>query len=91
MRTSSVVAASVALVAGANAWGNVTYTTEVVTAYTTFCPSAAEIIHGTKTYTVTEVSISTPIARTIACAEFGDTISMGPTVANPPFLRQPPW
>lgn len=59
MRTSSVVAASAALVAGANAWGNVTYTTEVVTAYTTFCPSSTELVHGTKTYTVTEVNIST--------------------------------
>lgn len=56
MRTSSVVAASTALVAGANAWaGNVTYTTEVLTAYTTYCPSSTEIVHGTKTYTVTEV------------------------------------
>jgi hypothetical protein len=33
---------------------NVTYTTEVVTAYTTYCPSATEIVHGSSTYTVTE-------------------------------------
>ena len=57
MRSSSVVAASAALVAGANAWAsNVTYTTEVLTAYTTYCPSSTQIVHGTKTYTVTEVS-----------------------------------
>lgn len=57
MRSSSVIAASAALVAGANAWaGNVTYTTEVLTAYTTYCPSSTELVHGTKTYTVTEVS-----------------------------------
>ena len=57
MRTSSVVAASAALVAGANAWGNVTYTTEVVTAYTTYCPKPTQVVHGAKTYTVTKVSI----------------------------------
>lgn len=61
MRASSIVAASVALVAGANAhysYDNVTYTTEVVTAYTTVCPTPTEIVHGTQTYTVTEVSNS---------------------------------
>lgn len=57
MRTSSVVAASAAFVAGVNAWAsNVTYTTEVVTAYTTYCPSSTQVVHGEKTYTVTEVS-----------------------------------
>lgn len=59
MRASSIVAASVALVAGATAhysYDNVTYTTEVVTAYTTVCPTPTEIVHGTQTYTVTEVS-----------------------------------
>lgn len=59
MRASSIVAASVALVAGANAhsYDNVTYTTEIVTAYTTVCPTPTEIVYGTQTYTVTEVSI----------------------------------
>lgn len=33
---------------------NVTYTTQVVTAYTTYCPAATKITHGTNTYTVTE-------------------------------------
>lgn len=59
MRASSIVAASVALVAGANAhysYDNVTYTTQVVTAYTVVCPTPTEIVHGTQTYTVTEVS-----------------------------------
>lgn len=56
MRYSSAIVASAALVAGASAWDNVTYTTEVVTAYTTYCPSATAITHGTHTYTVTEVS-----------------------------------
>lgn len=48
-------AAVLAAVAGAHAWSNVTYTTEVVTALTTYCPSATEITHGGTTYTVTEV------------------------------------
>jgi hypothetical protein len=34
---------------------NVTYTTEVVTAYTTYCPYATTATIGGKTYTVTEV------------------------------------
>jgi len=38
--------------------GNATvvYTTEVVTAFTTFCPAATEITYGSQTYTVTAVS-----------------------------------
>ena len=59
MRVSTAVAASAAFVAGANAWGNYTgpvYTTEVVTAFTTFCPEATKITHGGVTYAVTEVS-----------------------------------
>lgn len=57
MRCSSAIIASAALVAGANAtYDNVTYTTEIVTAYTTYCPSPTAIVHGKKTYTVTEVS-----------------------------------
>ena len=53
------VAAAIAFAAGAQAsygyGSNVTYTTEVVTAYTTYCPVATEITHGGKTYTVSEV------------------------------------
>lgn len=62
MRFSTAVAASAAFVAGANAWGNYTgpvYTTEVVTAYTTYCPEATEITHGGVTYTVTEATTLT--------------------------------
>lgn len=33
------------------------YTTDVVTAYTTYCPEATEITHGGQTYTATEVRI----------------------------------
>ncbi|XTI91966.1 hypothetical protein V2W45_761099 [Cenococcum geophilum] len=62
MRFSTAVAASAAFVAGANAWGNSTgpvYTTEVVTAYTTYCPEATEITHGGVTYTITEATTLT--------------------------------
>lgn len=48
-------AAVLAAAAGAQAWSNVTYTTEVVTALTTYCPYATSITHNGQTYTVTEV------------------------------------
>ena len=58
MRSAAVVAA---LVAGASAHyaqgnGTVSYTTEILTAYTTYCPAATSVVHNSKTYTVTEVS-----------------------------------
>lgn len=57
----SYIAAPLALAAGASAshlGGNSTieYTTEVVTAFTTYCPSATSIVHASSTYVVTEVS-----------------------------------
>ena len=45
--------ADVEVPTGAPADGPVT--TEVVTAYTTYCPEPTTITHGTETYTVTEV------------------------------------
>lgn len=49
-------AASVlAIVAGASAFQNVTYTTEVVTALTTYCPAATTLTHAGTTYTVSSV------------------------------------
>ncbi|KAL1624782.1 hypothetical protein SLS56_007582 [Neofusicoccum ribis] len=50
--------------------GNETYVTEVVTAYTTFCPVATEITHGGKTYTVT-----TPTTLTITDCPGGCTVT----------------
>ncbi|KAI9805252.1 MAG: hypothetical protein M1833_005705 [Piccolia ochrophora] len=35
------------------------YTTEVVTEYTTYCPGPTEVVHGEKTYTVTEATTLT--------------------------------
>jgi hypothetical protein len=52
-------AAVLAAAAGAHAWSNVTYTTETVTALTTYCPYATEITHGGTTYTVTEATTLT--------------------------------
>ncbi|MCJ1434756.1 hypothetical protein MMC27_004126 [Xylographa pallens] len=57
----SVIAISAALVAGTSAqWnGTTAYTTEVVTAYTTYCPAATSIVHGNQTYRVTEATTLT--------------------------------
>jgi len=60
---ASIIAAGAALISVASAHYNntmpsVVYTTEVVTAYSTYCPAATEIVHGEQTYTVTEVSNS---------------------------------
>lgn len=38
------------------------YTTEVVTAYTTYCPAATQLSYNGQTYTVTEVSIIESLA-----------------------------
>ncbi|MCJ1375542.1 hypothetical protein MMC20_006779 [Loxospora ochrophaea] len=54
----SVIAASAALVATVSAqYAN--YTTEIVTAYTTYCPESTQITHGSQTYTVTEATTLT--------------------------------
>lgn len=42
-------------------YGNVSYTTEVVTAYTTYCPEATQLTYNGQTYTITEVR--TPVTR----------------------------
>ena len=62
MRFSAVAAAALSLAAGATAhFSNESYVesyvTEVVTAYTTFCPAPTVITHNNVTYTVTEVCI----------------------------------
>ena len=55
--------AVLALAVGAMALKNetlaVTYTTQVVTALTTFCPEATEVTYGGSTYTVTEATTLT--------------------------------
>jgi len=51
----STVAAIAALAATVSAWenGTVVYTTEVFTAYTTFCPASTELTYNGVTYTAT--------------------------------------
>ncbi|KAI4167548.1 MAG: hypothetical protein LQ343_007119 [Gyalolechia ehrenbergii] len=61
---SSMITASAALVAGAaathyNGTEPIQYTTEIVTAYETYCPAATQITHGGVTYTVTEATTLT--------------------------------
>lgn len=46
---ATIVAAASVVAAGSN----VTYVTEVVDVYTTYCPEATTLTHGSKTYTVT--------------------------------------
>jgi hypothetical protein len=59
MKFSAVAVLAAAAGASAGHVSNVTYTTEVVTAYTTYCPGPTEITHGGKTYTVTKATTLT--------------------------------
>lgn len=52
----SSVAAVLVAATGALAGSNVTYTTEIVTAITTYCPEATTLTHAGTTYTISEVS-----------------------------------
>lgn len=51
----SATAVAAALVATVAAHSNVTYVTEVLTAYTTYCPEATTLTFNDVTYTITEV------------------------------------
>ena len=53
----SKLSALAAAITAVSAWSNgtVVYTTDIVTAYTTYCPMATAITLGSSTYTVTEV------------------------------------
>ncbi|KAL8947770.1 MAG: hypothetical protein Q9222_005991 [Ikaeria aurantiellina] len=103
MRTS-MITASAALVAGAAAHYNGTepvYTTEVVTAFTTFCPVSTQITHGGETYTVTSATtltitncpctvtkpvISTPV---VYCSTCPPTSAVSPIVPSSPVVSVP--
>ncbi len=52
-----IAVAALAFAATASAWSNdtIAYTTEVVTALTTYCPESTTITHNGYTYTITEV------------------------------------
>lgn len=61
MRFSIATSAALAASATANVIGTaptVSVTTEVLTAYTTYCPEPTQITHGSNVYTVTEVGLS---------------------------------
>jgi len=60
-----------------------TYTTEVVTAFTTFCPVATEITHGGMTYTATEAT-----TLTITNCPGGCTLTK-PASSAPPATETP--
>ena len=83
----AVAAAAATLVAGASAtYSNTTiYTTEVVTAYTTYCPAATSIVHGTQTYVVTEVCF---FSQVCASRTTSDGIGIGPVLTI--FTSRPP-
>jgi hypothetical protein len=49
----ALLATAVVSVSAGHGYDNVTYTTEVVTAYVTYCPAATMLTYGTNTYTVT--------------------------------------
>lgn len=87
------VFAAVALAAGVSATypaaGNVTYTTEVVTAYETYCPGPTTITYGQKTYTVSKATTLTitdcpcTISKPVYTTSKGSTTAAttGPTTA----------
>ncbi|KAL8930804.1 MAG: hypothetical protein Q9208_000345 [Pyrenodesmia sp. 3 TL-2023] len=54
---SAALVAGVAATHGSNGTAPIQYTTEILTAYTTFCPAATQITHGAETYTVTEAPV----------------------------------
>jgi hypothetical protein len=56
MKFSVAAVIGAAAVAQAGGYGNVSYTTEVVTALTTYCPYSTTLVNNGQTYTVTEVS-----------------------------------
>jgi hypothetical protein len=56
MQFSVLALAAFAASAVAQYQNGTVYTTEVVTAYVTYCPVATEITHGGVTYTATAVS-----------------------------------
>ncbi|KAL2055401.1 hypothetical protein ABVK25_004209 [Lepraria finkii] len=97
----SYIAAPLALAAGANAWGNgtVVYTTEVVTAFTTFCPSATSFTHGTSTYVVTEATtltitncpctVTKPVSTSPAIAPTAAPVVSITPVASSPVATSP--
>jgi len=86
-------AAVLALAAGANAFKNVTYTTEVVTAITTYCPEPTTVEYGGTTYTITKATtltitdcpctIKKPVTTISAPAYTNSTVVVVPVPTTP--------
>jgi len=97
MRFSAAVAVS-ALAAGVSATYNYTtpsypsYTTEVVTEYTTYCPGATEITYGGQTYTATsETTLTiTNCPCTITYPVTSSVVTSCPTTSVPHTTYAPP-
>lgn len=91
--------AVLALAAGANAFKNVTYTTEVVTAITTYCPEPTTVEYGGTTYTITEATTLTitdcpctvkkPVTTISAPVYHNSTVAPGPTTTPVGTIGQP--
>lgn len=94
--TAAVVLAAVGVSAVYVPPSNVTVVTEVVDTYTTYCPFATQITHGSKTYTVTEpttltitdcpCTITRPVTTvsSVVCNTCGAAAPTGaPTGGNP--------
>lgn len=77
-------AAALALAAGASAYSNVTYVTEVVTAYTTYCPEPTTVVYNDHTYTVTE-------ATTLTITDCPCTIKKPVTTISSVVCNTPNW
>lgn len=60
--TVAILAAAATTVSAGYGYSNassIVYTTDIVTAYTTYCPAATEVTMGESTYTVTEATTLT--------------------------------
>jgi len=93
MRFSAAVAVS-ALAAGVSASYNYTapsYTTEVVTEYTTYCPGATEITYGGQTYTATsETTLTVTNCPCTVTYPVTSSTPASPTYVPPPSTYVPP-
>ncbi|KAI1822043.1 hypothetical protein F4861DRAFT_541382 [Xylaria intraflava] len=84
-----------------SAAANVTYTTQVVTAYETYCPGPTQITYGTNTYTVTEATtltitdcpctVSVPVTTTssVVCSTCSASASASSSVHVIPTISAP--
>lgn len=101
---AAVLAAATAVSAG-YAGSNVTYVTEVVQEYTTYCPEPTTLTHGDKTYTITEATtltitdcpctitkpvITSSVVECHDCPEPTDAPHVPETPVEPPHVPEGP-